>query len=208
MFLETAKELKIVGILDELDLGESETPLAKICDMKDIINERAIEPKVMASADSFHDVKAFLEDPLKSGADKNSDWMPHYAKKEDDFGAVKYRCMAGKKCIKTFNKLETLKNHVESKHMVRRFPCDQCKRSYFTRKQLVAHKKSAHREPDQECHVCQEVFRFSSMLASHYLKTHKEQQCKKCGFKATAKDFYNHKKNCYKVKKSDYEINI
>ena len=206
MFLDSAKELKIVGILDQLEI---ETTLDPFDDMKDIITETAIDSKVMQSNDSFRDGKTISEDTLKSVAENDPGVIQQYEKKEEDnLGLVKYRCVSGKYCTKTFNKLETLNNHVESKHMVRRFPCDQCKRSYFTRKQLVAHKKSAHREPDQECHVCQEVFRFASILASHYLKTHKEQQCKKCGFKATAKDFYNHKKNCYKVKKSDYEINI
>ena len=181
MFIESAKELKIVGIVDQ---GDSEFTL---------------EP--------LHGVPTFLEDPLTSELDKDPVVMPLYAKKEEDsLGLVKYRCMAGKQCIKTFNKLETLKNHVDSKHMVRSFPCDQCKKAFFTRRELVAHKKTTHREPDQECHACLEKFKTTTMLASHYLKTHKEQQCEKCGFKATGKEFYNHKKNCYKLKKTDYEI--
>ena len=80
--------------------------------------------------------------------------MPLFAKKVDDhLVKVKYRCMPEKKCIKTFKKFDTLKNHVESKHIARSFSCDQCKPSYFTRKQTIAHKKIAHREPDQECHA-------------------------------------------------------
>ena len=200
MFIESAKELKIVGILD---LVESETPLGNKFDMNDITAEGAVEDKGMTSVDSFNDVK--LEDPLKSGAAKISDWMPQYAKKENNLGAVKYRCMAGKKCVKTFNKLDTLKNHVRFKHIARSFSCDQCKHSSFTRKQMLAHKKIAHRKPDQECHVCHEAFKTTLLLASHYLKTHKEQQCKKCVFKATGKKFYNHKKNCYRLKKADHE---
>ena len=206
MFLESAKELKIVGIFDQVEV---ETTLEPFDDKKDTMTDTAIESKVLPSVDSFRDCETFLEDTLKTVAAKDADVIPQYAKKEEDnLGLVKYRCVSGKYCVKTFNKLEILKTHVESKHMVRRFSCDQCQRSYFTRKQMVAHKKSAHRPLDQECHVCQEVFRFTSRLAYHYLKTHKEQQCKKCGFKATAKDFYNHKKNCYKLKKVDYAINI
>ena len=59
---------------------------------------------------------------------------------------------------------------------------------------MLIHNKISHRDPDQECHVCQDAFKTTLLLASHYLKTHKEQQFKKCCFKATGKDFYNHKK--------------
>ena len=93
LFIDTAKELKIIGILD---LGQSETPLEKMYEMKNVITEGAIEPKEMKSVASFLDVKAFLKDQLKNGADKNSDWMSQY--EDDNLGAVKCRCIAGKKC--------------------------------------------------------------------------------------------------------------
>ena len=275
MFFESAMELKIIGILDQV---ETETSFEPLSEGKGMVTKNEIELKAMALVDSFHDVKPFFdtanndrlakptisgfqspfpvygstnpnplkppepqvsleqfvplagepspsllqtgvskiaqsllkeeaesltnerpdvgrEDPLDPGV------MPSYAKREeDDFGVVKYRCMTGKKCVKTFNKLETLKNHVDSNHIVRSFPCNQCKHSSFTRNQMMSHKKIAHREPDQKCHICHEAFKTTTILASHFLKTHEEQQCKKCCFKATGKKFYNHTKNCYKLK--------
>ena len=130
--------------------------------------------------------------------EKEEDIMPPYAEKEETCGNIYYVCIVGKKCRRRFLRLQTLKDHVDSKHTIKNFMCDKCPKKYFIKKQLQVHIKSAHGPKDKECHDCSEVFSSTHEMKAHYIKNHKVQTCRKCGFEKAGKPFFNHRKNCTK----------
>lgn len=81
-------------------------------------------------------------------------------------------------CNRGFLNSSVRDEHIRIRHTFeRRFPCDQCQRSYYRRRELVEHQRSHTGEKPFNCELCGRVYARKTTLMTH-MKTHRGEEKK------------------------------
>ena len=78
-------------------------------------------------------------------------------------------------------KKENLKAPVGKK----RFPCDQCEKTFTRRGDVKRHKKAIHQGVTYPCNICYASISCEAQLKKHVIRFHSSDECKFCDFKDT-----------------------
>ena len=75
-------------------------------------------------------------------------------------------------CGKQFNRVSSLKLHIERQHMGIGHPCGICGKEYTTKWQLNAHIKAQHEGIRHSCGICKKEFNYKPNLKHHIKLVH------------------------------------
>jgi len=102
-------------------------------------------------------------------------------------------------CSKRLKNPESLKRHKHEFHPIKQevnnqieVPCDECEKTYKSRKYLRTHKNACHKNDERMCDFCPKILKNSLYLQQHLSRIHGPNQnlsCELCG-----KNFKNRSK--------------
>lgn len=91
-----------------------------------------------------------------------------------DYNVVIFCCMY-MGCDKTYSTKFNLKRHVETIHLnKKRHYCEECKRWFASKQNLVEHMYTHSGEKPFQCNLCPKIFRQASQLSLHQRKHYLE----------------------------------
>lgn len=80
-------------------------------------------------------------------------------------------------CGKRFTTESTLKDHITTHTGKKRFPCDNCKKSFNRYSNLSTHKLTVHKDvPSHSCKICAKRFETLAKLTEHITTAHRKSE--------------------------------
>jgi KRAB domain-containing zinc finger protein len=123
----------------------------------------------------------------------NKGWASkqHYTahvKEHHSTNPITYPCPT---CFKSLPNKGKLAAHEREKHALKRaFACDQCEKTYKTKRQLESHVSEIH-SPPKQCSVCSDSFPTAIALREHELRWHEKEKPYPCTYPDCAMCFVN-----------------
>ena len=197
-FLSTGNDLKVGGLMEDVNLKDIEKPLVDNATLK--------TQEAQESSSNYTDLDAswemspqendrevilpsnqqeggrFVCRECNAGFGSNTGLMLHKRSKHE---GVRYGC---DQCDSTFTQQSMVTVHKKSKHEGVRYNCDQCD-STFTQQSMVRHKQPKHEGVRYNCDQCDSTFTDQGSVTKHRHSKHEEVRygCNQCDYKATQK---------------------
>ena len=179
-FLATGSELKVGGLMEDVNLKEIEEPIG---------DNETEEPQEPESNYTDLDGKTW-----EMSNQKNESEVTIPSKQQECGRFVCSECNAG------FVARSGLLYHKRSKHEGLRYECDQCDHSATDTSNLTKHKQAIHEGVRYECDECDHKTTTRRHLTTHKQSIHEgvRYECDECDHKATThRDLTTHKQSIH-----------